>query len=65
MAGPDWVTGLLEPGQNLQIWMKMDENPIFRDSEAVQNFVQIRHWAEMRLWTSHVYISTLVTLVTI
>ena len=48
MADPDWVTGLLEPGQNLQIWMKMDKNPIFRDSEAVQNFVHIRHWAEMR-----------------
>ena len=47
MAGPDWVTGLLEPGQNLQIWMKMDKKPIFCDSEAVQNFVQIRHWAEM------------------
>ena len=28
------------------------QNPILRDSEAVQNFVQIRHWAEMRKKTN-------------
>ena len=52
MADPDWVPGVLEPSQNLQIWMKMDKNPILRDSEAVQNFLQIRHWAEMRKKTN-------------
>ena len=41
MADPDRVTGFLEPGQNFQIWMKMDKNLIFREVFLTQNPVNI------------------------
>ena len=41
MADPDRVTKFLEPGQNFQIWMKMEKNLIFWEVFLTQNPVNI------------------------
>ena len=41
MADPDRDTRFLEPGQNFQIWMKMDTNLIFCEIFLTQNHVNI------------------------
>ena len=40
-GGPDRVTRFLGPGQNFQIWMKMDKNLIFHWVFWTQNPVKI------------------------